>query len=143
MIRPATPDDIPSLLRLIAALAAHHGDASVASPATLCRDLFSQPDWAQALIDDAGRGYAVLIPRASFQNGSRGMDMHHLYVDPDARGTGLGRALVQACADRVRALGGTWMVVGTHPDNRAAQAFYRAQGFTDRGTTPPQFLLKL
>lgn len=134
-IRSACPTDIPALLEMVAALAAHHGDPSHASEASLRRDLFGSPDWGRALIaEDAGRalGYAALIPRASLQNGTRGADLHHLFVVKDARGRGVGRALLAAAEAEVRALGGHFLLVSTAPDNRQAQAFYAHCGFAER-----------
>lgn len=140
MIRPATPDDLPDLLDMVTALAAHHGDPCRATLDSLTRDLMGG-DWARALI--APQGYATLIPRASLQNGTRGMDMHHLFVRPAARGTGLGRALVTACIDHCRTIGCTFLLVGTHPDNTRAQSFYRALGFQPREGRRAEFMLPL
>lgn len=146
MIRLATPDDIPTLLKMIAGLAAHHGDPSLATHDTLMRDLFGPVHWARALIaeiDGVPVGYAALIPRASLHNGTRGMDMHHLFVAAEHRGRGIGRALIAACEGEVRTLGGTFMLVGTDPDNHDAQAVYDHAGFTRRGSGGVQFVKPL
>lgn len=129
-IRAATPDDIPDLLRMIAALSAHHGDQSRASADSLTRDLFSAP-WAHCLIACAPDpvGYAILVPRTVIHAGRRGMELHHLYVEDSHRGTGLGRALIAACETHIRDIGGLAVTVGTDPQNTAAQAFYERRGF--------------
>lgn len=141
-IRPARIEDIPALLEMVAALAAHHGDPSHATEASLRRDLFGSPDWGRALIAEAGGralGYAALIPRASLQNGTRGMDLHHLFVAEEARGRGVGRALIGAAEAELRALGGSFLLVGTAPGKRAAQEIYRHCGFVERAPGGVQF----
>jgi ribosomal protein S18 acetylase RimI-like enzyme len=57
------------------------------------------------------------------------MYLQYLYVDPDVRGSGIGRRLIEASTSLARALDCDVMVVGTEPDNHAAQAVYAACGF--------------
>jgi GNAT superfamily N-acetyltransferase len=141
-IRPATPADIPALLDGIARLAAHHTDAASATTATLMRDLFGPTPWMHALISDNYTGYAILLPLAQIQYGRRGMDLHHLFVWPDHRGNGLGRALLAACATHARSNGCTYLTVGTHPTNTSAEIYYLANGFTRRDPSP-RFAMEL
>lgn len=141
-IRPATPADIPALLDGITQLAAHHGDAASATPATLARDLFGPTPWMHALIFDNHAGYAILLPLAQIQYGRRGMDLHHLFIWPDHRGSGMGRALLAACADHARGLGCTYLTVGTHPANTAAETYYLANRFVRRDPSP-RFAMQL
>lgn len=144
-VRPATESDIPDVLVMIAALAAHHGDACLATLETVQRDLFGAERSGNCLIacGPEAVGYAVLVPRLSLQNGRRGADMHHLYVAPNTRGMGVGRALIEACKSQVSAQGGTFLLVGTHPDNHAAQAFYERSGFERRAGGGPQYRIAL
>ena len=51
------------------------------------------------------------------------------YVDPDCRGQGLGRALVQAAEDWARAQGYTEIASDTWHDNLLSQAAHQALGF--------------
>lgn len=145
-IRPATPADLAELLTMVHALARHHDDTPDVTEADLARDLFGAPPWLQVLVAEEGRrlaGYAALQSLSQLQFGRRGMDLHHLFVQPAARGLGLGRALVSASIAHATALGCRYLTVSTHPDNHAAQAFYLALGFAARSAGAPRFALAL
>ncbi|MET7246534.1 GNAT family N-acetyltransferase [Methylobacterium sp. EM32] len=108
--------------------------------------MFASPPWATALVaEEAGTliGYALLVRLYRAQYASRALDLHHLFVVPGARSSGVGRALVQAARAEAEAQGCARLMIGTHPDNRRAQSFYRALGFTDRPPGGPQFELPL
>jgi ribosomal protein S18 acetylase RimI-like enzyme len=54
--------------------------------------------------------------------------MNDLYVVPEARGRGIGRALIEACRARCRERGAKSLVWETAHDNETAQALYRSLG---------------
>ncbi len=56
-------------------------------------------------------------------------EMKRLYVSPDARGMGLGRALVEAVLDAAGRLGFRELRLDTLPDMADAQALYARMGF--------------
>src|SRR5690606_10896701 len=90
-IRAAKRHDLPELNEMIALLAAHHGDAAGMTPDKLERDLFGPMPWIQALVADSGdglMGYAILVPLYRADTGTRGMDLHHLFVRDGQRGNG-------------------------------------------------------
>ncbi|WP_299292436.1 GNAT family N-acetyltransferase [uncultured Tateyamaria sp.] len=146
-IRPVTETDLPQLHQLICALAAHHGDTPNVNPNQLRKDVIGPSPWYRVLVAEAGSkgliGYAALLPLGQLQSSAKGMDMHHLFVRPSARGTGVGRALVAACHDLCRTLGCSLMTVGTHPDNHAAAQFYETRGFVPRLPSGPRFAISL
>lgn len=145
-IRPMAPRDLPAVLEMIGALAAFHDDVAEIDEATLSMMAFGPVPCLKVLVAEGNAGlvgYAALMPTARLHFGKIGLDMHHLFVKPRARGTGVGRALIAACkADGVRR-GFHYMNVGTHPDNRNAGEFYEKRGFERRVVRAPQFRLQL
>ncbi|MCB1409893.1 MAG: GNAT family N-acetyltransferase [Rhodobacteraceae bacterium] len=139
MIHPATPDDLPRLLPMVHALAAHHGDPAACTLDDLHRDLFGPRAFLSVLMAEGG--YTALYPVAQLHWGLRGVEMHHLFVTPAQRGAGLGRALVQAAVAQAKTQGARFMTLGTHPANDRARAFYAALGF-DRIDPGPRLRLK-
>ncbi|MGX7708202.1 N-acetyltransferase family protein [Methylobacterium sp. Gmos1] len=146
VVRRAVPGDAEALAGLIGQLAAHHGDRATTDADSLRADLFGSLPWATALVaEDAGKlvGYALLVRLYRGQYAARALDLHHLFVVPEARNAGIGRALVRAARAEAEAQGCDRLMVGTHPDNRRAQSFYRTLGFADRPPGGPQFELPL
>ncbi|WP_146346259.1 GNAT family N-acetyltransferase [Falsiphaeobacter marinintestinus] len=146
-IRSALPGDLPALVDMIAALAAHHDDSSPITPAALSRDLFSSPAWAKVLVaeDRNGQlaGYAALLPRYRLQFGQKGLDLHHLFIRPDWRGQGLGKQLIKACLAIGQEMGCKAMTVGTAPENETAQDIYAHLGFRPSPASGPTFVYPL
>lgn len=61
-------------------------------------------------------------------------EVKHLWLRPDARGAGVGRALLRELERRARDLGGTELVLDTNDSLAAAGGLYRSSGFE---TIPP------
>ncbi|WP_165354534.1 GNAT family N-acetyltransferase [Tropicimonas sp. IMCC6043] len=145
-IRRARSGDAPRLMEMIAALAAHHGDAGTPSLRAIERDLLGRTACGLALVAEHGpelAGYAVLTAMAEPQWGRRRMELTHLFVAPEARGAGIGRQLVAAAVAEARSQDCGRMTVGTHPDNRKAQALYTSLGFTPQASAGKRFQLEL
>ncbi|MBU2359914.1 MAG: GNAT family N-acetyltransferase [Alphaproteobacteria bacterium] len=53
-----------------------------------------------------------LCPDAA-QHARRGLDLHHIYVAPNWRGRGVGRALITAVEGRAKSRGCTYVTIGT------------------------------
>ena len=58
-------------------------------------------------------------------------EIKRMYVDPRARGRGVGHAILQALEARARALGATRLVLETGARQPEADALYRRAGFVD------------
>ncbi|MEV7066736.1 GNAT family N-acetyltransferase [Streptomyces collinus] len=112
MIRSAALDDVPEILTMIRELAAYERaeEQARATGEQLREALFGAHPAAFALIaedDDTGEtmGYALWFPRFSTWTGTRGMHLEDLYVRPQARGSGHGKALLAALAATCRQSG--------------------------------------
>ncbi|MGB3243041.1 MAG: GNAT family N-acetyltransferase [Sulfitobacter sp.] len=145
-IRRAAGRDLPQVLEMIHALAAHHGDTGTIDLDTLRRDALGDAPWITLLLAEtrgALQGYTALCPLVQVQFGVRGMDMHHIYVTPQMRGRGVGRALIEAAQVEAKAQGCRYLMVGTQTGNTAAQSAYRAVGFEDATPSGPRFRMKV
>jgi GNAT superfamily N-acetyltransferase len=60
--------------------------------------------------------------------------LEDLFVEKDARGSGLGRALVQAAVDRARERNCRRMELDTNETNTAARALYESFGFVTKSS---------
>jgi GNAT superfamily N-acetyltransferase len=56
--------------------------------------------------------------------------LNDLFVRPEARHGGVGRALVRAVVDRAAAAGAVRVTLSTAADNTLAQVLYESEGFT-------------
>jgi 1-phosphofructokinase family hexose kinase len=63
--------------------------------------------------------------------------VYAMWVEPAARGRGLGRELVEAVAAWALERGADELELGVTEGNDAAEALYRAAGFTDTGVVEP------
>ena len=131
-VRAATPADVPVLLRLVHELATYERepDAVEATEQDLHSALFVQGTCSAlvACSDDDVVGFALWYPTFSTWTGRPGLWLEDLFVRPQARGTGLGRALLQALAAICLARGWSrleWWVLDW---NAPAIGFYRALG---------------
>ncbi|GAA4960507.1 GNAT family N-acetyltransferase [Actinoplanes utahensis] len=79
--------------------------------------------------DGTPAGFVNVYPTFSSLSMAPVWTLNDLFVAPTARRTGAGRALVRACAAEARAAGAVGVQLQTAPDNLAAQALYRAEGF--------------
>lgn len=81
-------------------------------------------------------GLAVLRFRPSLWTSGLECYLAELYVAPDRRGHGLGRALMEAAMDLARAEGADYMDLGTSEDDVAARGLYESLGFSNREGKP-------
>ncbi len=132
-IREAGAADVPDILRLVQALAdyEHEPDAVKADVAMLHEALFGPDANAHCLIaENGGRavGFAVWFHNFSTWTGKRGIYLEDLFVEPEARGLGIGKALLVRLAQIAvqRDCGRfEWAVLDW---NAPSIAFYKALG---------------
>lgn len=102
-IRPATAEDAALILRFITELAIYEKAEHCvkASEADIQRSLFGEDSNAHGLIclqDNQPVGYAVYFYNYSTWLGCRGLYLEDLYITPQARGIGAGKALLHHLA---------------------------------------------
>jgi ribosomal protein S18 acetylase RimI-like enzyme len=79
----------------------------------------------------------VAFVRATGLKNRHNADIFQMYVAPEARGKGYGRALLEALIARARALGGVEkLALAVVTTNTTARALYTALGFTTYGVRP-------
>lgn len=129
----ATAVDVPLILDLIRGLAAYEqlSHDVVATEAALNATLFGQQPAAEVLIahlDEAPAGFALFFPNYSTFLGRPGIYLEDLFVYPELRGRGVGRALLARVARLAvdRGCGRLeWSVLDW---NEPALRFYRSLG---------------
>ncbi len=81
-------------------------------------------------------GLAVLRFRPALWAEALDCYLEELYVVPERRGQGIGRALLEAAIDLARDAGAADMHLGTSEDDIAARALYESLGFSNREGKP-------
>lgn len=133
IIRPATEADVPLILRFIRELAEYERllHEVVATEARLRETLFGARPAAEVVIAEADGeplGFALFFHNYSTFLAQPGIYLEDLYVRPEARGRGVGRALLAHLARLARERGCgrlEWWVLDW---NESALRFYRSLG---------------
>jgi ribosomal protein S18 acetylase RimI-like enzyme len=81
-------------------------------------------------------GLAVLRLRPSIWTDRLEAYLAELYVVPDKRGQGLGRALMAGVLDAARDRGADHILLGTSEDDHVARGLYESLGFINRERGP-------
>jgi GNAT superfamily N-acetyltransferase len=132
-IRNATIADVSLVLDFIRGLAEYEREpeAVVATEADLLRDGFGPDPKYRCLIaewDNTPAGFAFFFYNYSTWRGRPGLYLEDLFVPPEMRGKGIGKALLQRVAEialRENCYGIRWMVLEW---NEPALKFYEALG---------------
>ncbi len=135
-IRPAAREDAPALFALIRALADYERltHLVVGDAARLEAELFGERPIIEALVAVSGGeaiGFALYFENYSTFLGRRGVYLEDLFVRPEHRGRGCGKALLLAVARIAHARGAgrfEWMALDW---NTPAIEFYKSLGATE------------
>ena len=134
VIRLAVPANVPELLAMVRELAEYERepDAVETTEPMLHQALFGRAPVASCHVaqgpDGEVVGFALWYVTFSTWKGRPGLWLEDLYVRPPGRGSGLGKALLQAlaavCVERGYARFEWWVLDWNEP----AQGFYRSLG---------------
>jgi GNAT superfamily N-acetyltransferase len=103
-IRPAVLNDVEQIMQFVIDLAVYEkeADAVVATPAHFREALFCENPKAHCLmaeLDGKPVGFAVYFFSFSTWLGQHGIFLEDLYVSPESRGSGAGKALLKKLAN--------------------------------------------
>ncbi len=134
LIRKATEEDSALILFFIRSLAEYEKMLSevTASKEDIRRSLFEEKG-AEVLIaqwQDKPVGFALFFENYSTFLGKKGIHLEDLFVLPDMRGKGFGKALLQAVAKETVSRGGGRLEWACLNWNAPSIAFYRSMGAT-------------
>ena len=132
-IRPAEPNDVPAIHQLIIDLAIYEKspESVISTGADLKAALFAPTPYLfgdVAVDGDEVIGFAVWYINYSTWRGQHGIYLEDLYVKPERRGQGVGKALLKTlaarCIDRGYARLEWWVLDWNEP----AIEFYKSVG---------------
>ena len=136
-IRRATAADAGAIGRLLHDFNTEFGEPSPGAELLAQRIAeLIEGDTIVLLGGDGPDSLAVLRFRPALWTGNLECYLAELYVVPDRRGHGFGRALVEAAMETARRQGADHMDLGTSEDDTAARALYESLGFTNREGRP-------
>lgn len=137
-IRVAVPADAPAFGRLLHAFNREFDEPTPSADviAERAAPLIESGELTLLLAGDDPDGFAVLRFRPSIYTGALDAYLEELYVVPDRRGRGLGRALLEAAMQLARERGAAHFELTTSEGDVAARALYDSAGFTNREGGP-------
>ncbi|MBX7267177.1 N-acetyltransferase [Micromonospora sp. Llam7] len=134
-LRPMTADDADRVLAIYQA-GLDGGDASfeTVAPSWADFDAGRLPAHRLVAVDGDGTllGWIAVSPTSS-RAVYAGVVEHSVYVDPDARGRGVARLLLDALIGSTEAAGVWTIQSGVFPENAASLALHRRAGFRTIG----------
>ncbi|MFC3282954.1 GNAT family N-acetyltransferase [Litchfieldella rifensis] len=125
-LRPARPSDLDALCRL--EMDCFDGDRFSRRQLAHLLKGANAVTWMAVDADDRPLGYGTLL----FRRNSRVARLYSFCVDPQARGEGLGRRLLEALEREARQRDLALITLEVRADNRVAMGLYRRMGYTLR-----------
>ena len=140
MVRPAEASDAADVARMLHDFNLEFGDPSPGESFLESRVTDLITDGSKHFLIAAAAGDGAALPDGLAQVDFRPTVwsqgpvalLEELYVRPDSRGNGLGRALMGAVLDLARARGAAMVEVVTGEDDTAARGLYESSGFRNR-----------
>ena len=131
-VRPADADDQATVVELFTGyLEFYEVTASPARVQAFVAARLHTGDSVILLAERDGRavGLAQVFPTLSSLDLAPLWTLGDLFVAPDARGAGIGRALLRAVCERAAGAGAASVALETARTNTRAQALYESEGF--------------
>ena len=138
LVRVATEEDAAHVARLMIGFRDwwHRSEPSDAAFEAGVRRVLADPYSDFLLAGDPPAGVCQLRYRYSIWTESDDCGLEDIFVEEGARGTGLGRALIEAAFERARERGCVRMELDVNEANRGALKLYESLGF-DGWSDPP------
>jgi ribosomal protein S18 acetylase RimI-like enzyme len=137
-VRVAGPEDAHHIGRLLHAFNREYGDPTP-GPNTLARraaQLIADGETIVLLGGTGPDGIAVMRFRRAIWTDGLECYLAELYVSPERRGQGLGRALLEVALEVATSRGAKHMDLNTSDRDVAARGLYESLGFTNREGKP-------
>ncbi|MEU8890989.1 GNAT family N-acetyltransferase [Streptomyces sp. NPDC048442] len=108
-----------------------------------CFDDGHRPEDVLVAVDPNGGicGYVRLVPPTPLAANRHVLQINGLAVADEARGRGLGRALLRAAGDEARRRGVRRLTLRVLGPNAPARALYETEGYAVEGVLPGEFFL--
>ena len=137
-VRRATVADAPEIARLLHDFNTEYSDPTpgVAVLTERAARLLAAGEMTVLLAGKGPDGLAQIRLRPSVWTETLDAYLEELYVAPECRGQGLGRALVEATLKAARDAGAGRIELGTSETDTAARSLYESAGFTNREGAP-------
>ena len=133
-VRPASAADVSAFSRLLQEFNDEFDEPTPDADTIAARaaPLIETGEVTVLLAGDGPDGFAQLRFRPSLYTGALDAYLEELYVVPERRGQGIGRALLDAAMKFAKERGAAHIDLGTSEDDVAARALYESSGFTNR-----------
>jgi ribosomal protein S18 acetylase RimI-like enzyme len=137
-VRRGEVADADAIGRLLHDFNAEFDEPTPGAPALAerVRELLAEGEITVLLAGAGPDGIAVLRFRPAIWTPALESYLAELYVVPDRRGQGLGRALMEAAIELARGMGADYMELGTSEQDVAARGLYESLGFSNREGKP-------
>jgi GNAT superfamily N-acetyltransferase len=141
-VRLAQPRDAEAIGRLLDDFNREFGEPSPGQRKLAGRvaTLLADDELTVLLAGEGPDGLAVLRFRPAIWSEALECYLAELYVAPDRRGDGLGRALMLAALDTARARGADRIELGTSDGDVVARTLYESLGFSNLEGEPPKVM---
>jgi ribosomal protein S18 acetylase RimI-like enzyme len=137
-IRQASADDAISVARLLHDFNSEYEDYTPGVPALTERlgELLANNEITVLLAGEPPTGFALFRIRPSLWAKAGDAYLEELYVVPEQRRKGIGRALLNAAIDTAREAGANHFELTTGETDTEARALYESRGFTNHEGSP-------